>query len=388
MIPVAYNVRNLVVRKTTTLATASGLGLVVFVFASVLMLANSVERTLGRTARDDVAIVMRKGSDAEMVSSIEEQQIGVILASAEVAKRQDGKPDGVGEVVAVILLEKLGTEGISNVQVRGVPDDVLAFRSQVKIIEGRPAQPGTDEVIVGKAIQGRFKGLSIGESFELRKNRPVKVVGVFEDGGSSSESEVWADLHTTRSAFGREGGVSAVRARLASASKFDAFEASIEQNRSLGLEVMRESVYYEKQSEGTSMFIKVMGVLIAVFFSIGAMIGAMITMHSSIANRQREIGTLRALGFSRFSILLSFLIESVLLAVAGGALGVLAALGMRFVRFSTVNFASWSEVVFTFEPTPGILLTSVAIAAVMGLLGGFFPALRAARISPIQAMRG
>ncbi|WP_437524645.1 ABC transporter permease [Sorangium sp. So ce726] len=388
MIPVAYNVRNLVVRKTTTLATASGLGLVVFVFASVLMLANSVERTLGRTARDDVAIVMRKGSDAEMVSSIEEQQIGVILASAEVAKRQDGKPDGVGEVIAVILLEKLGTDGISNVQVRGVPDDVLAFRSQVKIIEGRPAQPGTDEVIVGKAIKGRFKGLSLGESFELRKNRPVKVVGVFEDGGSSSESEIWADLHTTRSAFGREGGVSAVRARLASASKFDAFEASIEQNRTLGLEVMRESVYYEKQSEGTSMFIKVMGVLIAVFFSIGAMIGAMITMHSSIANRQREIGTLRALGFSRFSILVSFLIESVLLALAGGALGVLAALGMRFVRFSTVNFASWSEVVFTFEPTPGILLTSVAIAAVMGLLGGFFPALRAARISPIQAMRG
>ncbi|MDC0678815.1 ABC transporter permease [Sorangium atrum] len=388
MIPVAYNVRNLVVRKTTTLATASGLGLVVFVFASVLMLANSVERTLGRTARDDVAIVMRKGSDAEMVSSIEEQQIGVILASAEVAKRQDGKPDGVGEVIAVILLEKLGTDGISNVQVRGVPDDVLAFRPQVKIIEGRPAQPGTDEVIVGKAISGRFKGLSIGESFELRKNRPVKVVGVFEDGGSSSESEVWADLHTTRSAFGREGSVSAVRARLTSASKFDAFEASIEQNRNLGLEVMRESVYYEKQSEGTSIFIKVMGVLIAVFFSIGAMIGAMITMHSSIANRQREIGTLRALGFSRFSILLSFLIESVLLALAGGALGVLAALGMRFVRFSTVNFASWSEVVFTFEPTPGILVTSVAIAAVMGLLGGFFPALRAARISPIQAMRG
>ncbi|WP_437809336.1 ABC transporter permease [Sorangium sp. So ce1078] len=388
MIPVAYNVRNLVVRKTTTVATAAGLGLVVFVFASVLMLANSVERTLGRTAQSDVAIVIRKGSDVEMASSVEEQQIGLILASAEVAKRQDGKPDGAAEVVAVILLDKLGTEGVSNVQVRGVPDDVLAFRSNVKIVEGRPAQPGTDEVIVGQAIHGRFKGLSMGESFELRKNRPVKVVGVFSDGGSSSESEVWADLHTTRSAFGREGSVSSVRARLASASKFDAFEASIEQNRNLGLEVMRESDYYEKQSEGTSMFIKGMGVLIAVFFSIGAMIGAMITMHASIANRQREIGTLRALGFSRWSILVSFLFESILLALVGGALGVLAALGMGFVRFSTINFASFSEIVFTFEPTPGILIASVLVAVLMGVLGGFFPALRAARISPIQAMRG
>ncbi|WP_437722159.1 ABC transporter permease [Sorangium sp. So ce861] len=388
MIPVAYNVRNLVVRKTTTVATAAGLGLVVFVFASVLMLANSVERTLGRTARSDVAIVIRKGSDVEMASSVEEQQISLILASAEVAKRQDGKPDGAAEVVAVILLDKLGTDGVSNVQVRGVPDDVLAFRSQVKIVEGRPAQPGTDEVIVGQAIYRRFKGLSIGESFDLRKNRPVKVVGVFSDGGSSSESEVWADLHTARAAFGREGSVSSVRARLASESKFDAFEASIEQNRNLGLEVMRESDYYDKQSEGTSMFIQGMGVLIAVFFSIGAMIGAMITMHASIANRQREIGTLRALGFSRLSILTSFLIESVLLALVGGALGVLAALGMRFVRFSTINFASFSEIVFTFEPTPGILIASVLLAVIMGVLGGFFPALRAARISPIQAMRG
>ncbi|MGK3986040.1 ABC transporter permease [Sorangium sp. So ce136] len=388
MIPVAYNVRNLVVRKTTTVATAAGLGLVVFVFASVLMLANSVERTMGRTARSDVAVVIRKGSDVEMASSVEEQQIGVILASPEVARRQDGKPDGVAEVVAVINLDKLGTDGVSNVQVRGVPDDVLAFRPQVTIVEGRPAKPGTDEVIVGQAIYGRFKGLSLGESFELRKNRPVKVVGVFSDGGSSSESEVWADLHTTRSAFGREGSVSAVRARLGSASKFDAFEASIEQNRNLGLEAMRESDYYEKQSEGTSLFIKAMGVLIAVFFSIGAMIGAMITMHASIANRQREIGTLRALGFSRLSILTSFLIESILLALVGGALGVLAALGMRFVRFSTINFASFSEIVFTFEPTPGILIASVLVAVVMGVLGGFFPALRAARISPIQAMRG
>lgn len=388
MIPISYNLRNLAVRKTTTVATAAGLGLVVFVFASVLMLANSIQRTLGRSARDDVAVILRKGSEAELASGIEEPQVGLILANADVAKRPDGKPDGVSEVVSVILLDKLGTEGVSNVSVRGVPDDVMAFRPSVKVIEGRPAQPGTDEVIVGKAIAGRFKGLAIGESFELRKNRPVKVVGVFADEGSSFESEIWADLHTARAAFGREGTVSSVRVRLASASKFDGFKASIEQDRQLGLEAIRESDYYEKQSEGTSMFISAMGITIAVFFSIGAMIGAMITMHASIANRQREIGTLRALGFSRISILTSFLLESIALALLGGIVGTLASFCMRFVSFSIINFATFSEIVFTFEPTPGIVVTSVVIAVVMGLLGGFFPALRAARMSPLQAMRG
>jgi putative ABC transport system permease protein len=387
MIPIAYNLRNLTVRKATTIATAGGLGLVVFVFASVLMLANSVDRTLGRSARPDGAIILRKGSDAELSSGIEEQQVGIILSSADVARRPDGKPDGLGEIVAVILLDKHGADGVSNVQVRGVPDDVMAFRTGVTIIEGRPPQAGTDEVIVGKAVHGRFTGLDLGGSFELRKNRPVKVVGVFADGGSSFESEVWADLHTVRTAFGREGTVSSVRARLVSPSRFDAFEASIEQDRQLGLEVMRETDFYEKLSEGTRLFITGMGVLIAVFFSIGAMIGAMITMHASIAHRQREIGTLRALGFSRLSILTSFLIESILLATLGGVLGTVASLGMGLVKFSMVNFASWSEIVFTFEPTPGIMAGSVLVAAFMGLIGGFVPALRAARMSPILAMR-
>jgi putative ABC transport system permease protein len=388
MIPVAYNLRNLAVRKTTTVATAFGLGLVVFVFASVLMLANSIERTLGRSGRPDVAIVLRKGSEAEIASGIEEQQIGLILTNADVTKRPDGKPDGVGEVASVIVLDKLGTEGVSNVQVRGVPDDVLAFRPTVKIVEGRPAQPGSDEVIVGQAVHGRFKGLTLGGTFELRKNRPMKVVGVFTDGGSSFESEVWGDVHTVRAAFGREGSVSSVRARLLSPSKFDGFKASIEQNPQLGLEVQRETDYYEKQSEGMSIFISALGISIAFLFSLGAMIGAMITMYGSIANRQREIGTLRALGFSKLSILTSFLLESICLALLGGGVGALASLAMGFVRFSMVNFASFSEVVFTFEPTPGILIGSLIVAVVMGLFGGFLPAVQAARMSPIKAMRG
>lgn len=388
MVPFAYNLRNLAVRKSTTVAAASGLALVVFVFSAVLMLSNGIEKTLGRSAKSDIAIVMRKGSDAELTSSIEEVQVGLVLAKREVAKQKSGQPDGVGEIMVVALMDKLGTDGVSNVQLRGVPDNVMEFRSDVKIVAGRRAQPGTDEVIVGKAILGRFKGLEIGQSFDLRKNRPVKVVGAFEDGGSSYESEVWGDLHTMRAAFGREGLVSAVRVRLASATQFDGFKTGIEQDQQLGLMVMREGEYYEKQSQGTSIFIKAMGIVIAVFFSVGAMIGAMITMHASIASRQREIGTLRALGFSRISILASFLFESITLALLGGLIGASASLLMGFVRFSTMNFATWSEIVFTFEPTPGIIIRSMVLATVMGLLGGFFPAVRAARMNPIVAMRG
>jgi putative ABC transport system permease protein len=387
MVPIQYNLRNLTVRKATTAATAGGLALVVFVFASVLMLSNGITRTLGRTAAEDVAIVLRKGSETEMASGIEDPNVGVVLSAKEVAQPQGNAPRGVGEVLGVILLDKIGTEGFSNVQVRGVPDGAVAFRPTMKVTQGRAAAPGTDEVIVGKAIHGRFKGVKLGETFELKKNRPVRVVGVFEDGGSSLESEIWGDLNLVRTSFGREGGVSSVRVRLESPSKFDAFKATIESNKQLDVEAMRETDYFKKQSEDLSTFINALGIMIAIFFSFGAMIGAMITMHASIANRQREIGTLRALGFSKASILTSFLLESVLLAILGGAVGAAASLVMGLVKFSTMNFATWSEVVFSFEPTVGIVVWSFVVAGVMGLVGGFWPAVRAARMSPIEAMR-
>jgi putative ABC transport system permease protein len=386
MIPLSYNLRNLRVRKATTAAAAFGLGLVVFVFSSSLMLGEGIDRTLGRSAGADVAIVMRKGSTTEMESSIEDAQVGIVTSSKEVQKNDTG-PVAVGEVLVVILLDKLGTDGFTNVTVRGVPDNVMGFRSTARIIEGRAAAPGTDEVVVGKSIRGRVKGVDLGQSFELRKNRPVSVVGVFEDGGSSHESEVWADRDLVRASFGREGLVSAVRARLVSSQSFDAFKASIESNRQLGLEAQRESAYYAKQSENTSKFIRVLGGLISVFFSIGAMIGAMITMHASIAHRQREIGTLRALGFGRLQILGSFLFESIVLALIGGGVGAAASMTMQFVRFSTMNFQTWSEIVFTFDPTLKIIGISMLLAVAMGLFGGLLPAVRAARMSPVEAMR-
>ncbi|NUQ72785.1 MAG: ABC transporter permease [Polyangiaceae bacterium] len=389
MIPISYNVRSLAVRRTTTIATALGIALVVFVLASSLMLGSGIEKTMGRSGRPDYGFVIRKGSDAELSSSIENRLVSLITAAPGVAKDNAGAPLGSGELMVVITLEKLGTDNqVSNVQVRGVTETSLTLRPEVRIIEGRPARPGTDEVIVGKGIRGRFKGVDLNSSFELKKNRPVTVVGVFESGGSSFESEVWADIDTVRTSYGREGLVSSVTVKLESRHKFDAFAAAVATDKQLGLEAMRESVYYEKQSEDTRQFVTYFGVVIAVLFSAGAMIGAMITMYAAVSQRRREVGTLRALGFSRTSILMSFVLEAVLLALAGGAVGALGATAMSFVKFSMMNFATFSEIVFTFDPTPSILGTSLLFGGAMGLVGGLLPAIRAARTSPIEAMRG
>jgi putative ABC transport system permease protein len=387
MIPVKYNLRSLANRKTTTLATAIGIGLVVFVFSAVLMLSAGIHRTLNSTGRPDMAIIIRKGSDAELSSAIELTQVPLILAPKEVARRPDGKPEGVGEVVVVVTADKIGGDGVSNVTVRGVTDDVWSFRPEMKVAEGRKPRPGADECIVGKAVRGRFKGLELGQSVELKKNRPLKVVGIMDSGGSSYDSEVWADADVIRSSFGREGSVQSARVRLVGPEAFDSFKRAIESNRQLGLAVERETTFYEKQSEGTSAFIMGMGGTIAFFFSLGAMIGAMITMYSAVANRRREIGTLRALGFGKGSIMFSFLLESVLLALIGGGVGALASCAMVFVHFSVINFQSWSEMVFRFQPTPEIVIGSLVFAGVMGVCGGFFPAVRAARIPLIRALK-
>lgn len=387
MIPLSYNVRSLMVRRGTTVASVLGIGLVVFVLASALMMSEGVRRTMSKTGGEDSAIVMRKGSDNELSSSMTAETAGLLLAQPGILHK-DGQPVGVGEVVVVTTMDKLGTSGISNVLLRGVQIEGLErFRPGVKIVSGRMARPGTDEAVVGQAIAGRFKGLSVGESFDVRRNRPLRVVGVFAAGDSSYESEVWADLAAIQSAFGREGGVSSLRVRLESAAAFDAFEAAVERDKRLGLEAMRESDFNEKQSEMTGVVITGIGILISIFFGLGAMVGATITMYTSISSREREVGTLRALGFRRWSILGSFMLEAAMIAAAGGALGLVAALSMGFVRISMMNFQTFSEVVFTFSPTPGILIGSLLVATITGLLGGFYPAWKASKMSPVAAMK-
>jgi putative ABC transport system permease protein len=389
MIPVSYNVRSLLVRKATTFATAFGIALVVFVLASAFMLGLGIQKTMVGAGRSDNAIVLRKGSDTEMASTLEMKALGIIAAAPGVKRNAGGRSLASPEVVIVLAQDKLGVAGqVSNVLLRGVPEVAVEVRPEIHVTDGRPPKAGTNEVMIGKGLVGRFRGMQIGESFDLKKNRPVKVVGVFEAGGSSFESEIWADLDQVRSAFGREGIASSVTVQLDSASKFDAFKATMESDKQLGLEALTEATYYEKQSNGTAMFIKIMGVIIVFFLSLGGMIGALITMQAAVAQRKREIGTLRALGFSQFSILSSFLLESAVLALAGGVVGVLAALGLSSVKISMMNFATWQEVVFSFDPDPGLLVGAVFAGGLMGVLGGFFPALRAASVSPVEAMRG
>jgi putative ABC transport system permease protein len=388
MIPIRYNVRSLAVRKATTLATALGIALVVFVLASSLMLSAGIRKTLGSSGRADNAIVLRMGSDAELGSVVEESSVPLILAAPGVKTDGQGKPLGTTEVVVVAAMPKLGADGVTNVTIRGVPDSASRFRPEVQVVAGRPPRPGADEVMIGSRIRGRIEGLDLGQTFELKKNRPVTVVGVFNAGGSSYESEVWADSELVRQAYHREGIYSSVRVQLESPTKFDAFRAGVENDKRLGLEAVRETTFYEKQSEGVAKFVGILGTIVAIFFAAGAMIGAMITMYGAVASRQREIGTLRALGFSRSSVLSSFLFEAVLLAVVGGAVGTAASMLMGFVHFSMVNFASWSEMVFSFDPTPRVLTTALVFACGMGLLGGLLPAVRAARTSPLQAIRG
>jgi putative ABC transport system permease protein len=388
MIPISYNLRSLMVRRVTTAATALGIGLVVFVFAAMLMLLNSVDSILGASGDPGVAVVISKGSDAELSSTVENDRAGLILEKPEVARDGQGKPLGVAELVVVLTMEKVGAEGVANVTMRGVPENAATFHARIKIVSGRVPKPGTDEVMVGEKIAGRFKGLALGQTFDLRKNRPANVVGIFSAGGAVYESEVWGDVDTMRAAFGRQGVASSVRVRLASASKYEAFETSVEQDKALGLDVLRETEYYEKQSYGLAILIKGLGITIAVFFSLGAMVGAMITMYGSVANRRREIGTLRALGFSQPSILFSFLLEAVVLAMAGGIMGLLASLSMATVKFAVLNPSSWSEVVLRFQPSALMMIGALLFGALMGLLGGFLPAWRAATTSPIEAMRG
>ena len=388
MIPLRYNIRNLMVRRSTSLATLVGIALVVFVLAAAMMLTAGIERTMAASGAPDHAVVLRKGSDVELQSSIQNQSVGLILSAPGVKVDDSGSPVGGGEILVVIAQEKVGSDGqVSNIQVRGVAANIAKYRPEVRMIAGRPARPGTDEVVIGNRIRGRFQGVQLGETFELNKNRPVKVVGVFDAGGSTFESEVWADVETVRSAFGRDGVVSSVTAVLESPSKYDAFSAMIEHDKQLGLEAMREREYYEKQSEGTTMFVSILGWVISFFFIVAAIIGAFITMNTAVAHRRKEIGTMRALGFSRSAILISFVIECLFLSVSGAVLGIVAAFGMSFVKFSMMNFATWSEIVFTFQMTGSVIITAVVVGGVMGLLGGFIPAFKASRLKPIEALR-
>jgi ABC-type lipoprotein release transport system permease subunit len=381
----SYVARNLAARKVTTLLTAGGLALVVYVFATVLMLDAGLRQTLVGTGLWDNVSVIRRGSDTEVQSAVDRVQADVIESQPEVALGPQGERLISKETVVLISLNKRGSQKPSNVVIRGVGAMGLTVRPQVRLVEGRMFQPGSSEIIAGRSIGQRFSGAGIGERLRFGM-RDWTVVGYFDAGKSGFDSEIWGDVDQLMQAF-RRTVYSSVVFHLIDPNAFDAVKLRLETDPRLTVDAKRESVYYAEQSEQLSMFIRYLGITLSVIFSTGAIIGAMITMYASVASRTAEIGTLRALGFRRGSILWAFLLESLLLGAVGGVAGIAAASLMRWVSFSTTNFQTFSELAFSFTLTPGIAVSALAFAVAMGLLGGFLPAARAARLNIVDALR-
>ena len=366
--------------------TLGGIALVVFVFAAVLMLSNGVQQTMVDTGADDNVIALRRSANTELVSQIDRDAANLIRTDPGIDTAAGGKPILSTEVVVIINLQRKDVNGMGNITVRGVSPEALALRPQVRIVDGQMFRTGSHEIIVGKSIAARYKGTGTGEQIRFG-DAMWTVVGHFTAEGTGFESEIWGDVEQLMPAFGRPV-FSSLTFKLRNGADFETVKKRIEADpRTQYAELKREKVYYREQSQLMSDFIKILGLVVTIIFSIGAVIGAMITMYAAVANRTTEIGTLRALGFRRRSVLAAFMIESVCLALLGGAAGVALASLMSFVRIATVNFSTFSELAFGFTLSPGIILSSMTFSLVMGFAGGFLPALRAARMNILAALR-
>ncbi len=385
-IPFKYILRSSSSRRLTAFMTLAGVALVVFVFTAVLMMANGVQRTLRSTGSDDNVMVARKAAMSEIMSIIDREAAGIVTNLPQVARDLGGRPLSSKEVVVIINLNKLGGDGISNVIVRGVEEPGLALRPQVRVVEGRLFRWGAREVIAGAGITKRFDGAQIGRRIKFGGDLWT-VVGVFDADGSGFESEIWGDLNQVADAFKRSS-ISTITFRMQNPDDLAAMAASFERDNRLQYFIpKREKVFFEEQSEMMAAFIRILGLFVTVIFSAGATIGAMITMYGAVANRTTEIGTLRALGFQRRSILVAFLLESLALSFGGGLAGLGLASLLQFFTISTLNFGSFSELAFSFALSPSIIASALGFALLMGLIGGFLPAVRAARLNIIQALR-
>ena len=388
-IPLSYSFRNLWTRKMTTIMTIGGVGLVVFVFCAVLMLAAGLQRTLVASGSDDNAIVLMKSAESETLSQIPLDVTDILASQPEVAAGPDGKPIVSREVLTMINLQKKGASSsdLANIMVRGVSPAGVSLRPQVKITDGRMFNFGTSELIVSKSILDGFEGIRLGGTLKFG-GRTWSIVGLFDGGNSAFASEIWGDNSQIMQAFNRQEAFSDMIFRLKDKDAYNSIKSKIEADPRLNnFKVLREKQFYEGESEALATFIRILGLVITIIFSFGAMIGAMITMYAAVANRTVEIGTLRALGFKRRSVLSAFLIESLLLSLIGGGVGLLVASLLQLVTVSTTNFTTWSEISFSFALSPDIIISTLIFSVVMGFVGGFLPSFRASRLDIITALR-
>ena len=382
-IPLGYNLRSLWQRKVSSLSTAAAIALVVGIFVVVLSLAQGLSVAFVSSGRSDQAIVLRPNARFELNSSIERDRMR-ILKIHPLLKRNEEGPLASAEVVVVKLFPMAdGTD--TNVTVRGLERMGITLRPQVNLVQGRWFRPGLSEVVVPRKMQGRFPGMEVGRSLRMG-GREWAIVGTFDAGGASYESEVWSDVNDVMQAFRRET-YSAMLARLENPEKVEGFAKAVDDDKRLKLEVVRETDYFKELTKAGDP-IKVLGNLITLILTGAAIFAAMNTMYAAVAGRTKEIGTLRALGFRQREILASFQWESIFLCLTGGILGSGLALFANGIQTGTTSFETFSDVSFAFTITPGLMAQGVAFSLVMGLLGGFLPAWRASRIPLTEAMKG
>ncbi len=385
-LPLSYNVRNVLQRPVSTLTTAIGIALTVSILIGALALASGFQAAMRQSGDPRNVVCVRKGADGEISSGVTRDAANILAALPEVAAGPGGRPLVSPEVVVVNNRARRGQAGNSNLTVRGIDPAALALRSGVRIVEGRMFAPGTAEVIVGDKVAPRFAGCEVGDRIRFGQ-RDFTVVGHFSAEGASFESEIWGDNAVLMPVF-RGDVFQSVTFRMKDPARFAALKREIERDPRIGVDVYQESDWYARQSELLTNLIRGLGIFITLVMGVGAIFGAMNTMFAAVGARTSEIATLLVLGFSPFAIMVSFMIESVLIALVGGLLGCLIALPINGIVTSTTNFMAFSESAFAFRVGPPELLAGVIFAALLGVVGGFLPSLHAARQPIARTLRG
>jgi len=383
-LPLKYNIRNIVVRKGSTLATAFTVGLTVAVFLLVMALARGIDLTLASSGEPMNMIVLREGSTAELNSSVSREQFNDLIYLDGVQREAD-QPMATGETITLIYKPRKGMSQGSNVIIRGVGPMSFKLRSGFQIASGRLFQPGLTEAVVSKRIAERFQGLDIGDKFRVQTT-DYTVVGLFDSAGKAFESEIWVDNNSLASTTKRDT-YSSVLMRVNDQNALTALSKRITDDPKLHLKALSERVFYEDQQGAASGALKGLAVFIALIMAVGAGFAGMNTMYAAVARRTKEIGTLRVLGFGRISILIAFVLESMAIALIGAVIGILLALPLNFVSTGTSNWANFSEIAFNFRVTPDLMIFALIFGGVIGFVGSVLPSIRAARFKIVNALR-